>query len=118
MAARSKGGGGSTGIGNGLGRPAWAHFGLADGLLCPVLVPEYCTVFPDLHVGHCRQFLLACELRVPQDSAVLWLGSHRPSVLFRRHTATSLPCARQRTHDGRLLHRVAGRLGGFAVRIY
>jgi hypothetical protein len=55
MAARSKGG--STGFGNGLGRPAWAHFRPADGLLRPVLVPESSRSFPLLHVGPCRQFL-------------------------------------------------------------
>jgi hypothetical protein len=55
MAARSRGG--STGLGNGLGLPAWAHFGPADGLLCPVLVPESSSVFPDLHVGPCHKFL-------------------------------------------------------------
>jgi hypothetical protein len=55
MAARSKGE--STGIGNGLGRPAWAHFSLVDGLLCLVSVPESSRSFPLLHVGPCCQFL-------------------------------------------------------------
>jgi hypothetical protein len=30
----------------GLGRPAWAHFGPADGLLCLVSVPESSRSFP------------------------------------------------------------------------
>jgi hypothetical protein len=55
MAARSKGG--STGLGNGLGRPTRAHFSPADGLLCLVLVPESSRSFPLLHVGPYRQFL-------------------------------------------------------------
>jgi hypothetical protein len=55
MAARSKGG--STGLGNGLGRLAWAHFGPADDLLCLVSIPESFRSFPLLHVGPCRQFL-------------------------------------------------------------
>jgi hypothetical protein len=41
----------------GLGRPAWAYFGLVCGLLCPVLLPESSRSFPLLHVGPCRQFL-------------------------------------------------------------
>jgi hypothetical protein len=45
----------------GLGRLSWAHFGPADVLLCPVLVPESSRVFPDLHVGPCRQFLLGLD---------------------------------------------------------
>jgi hypothetical protein len=55
MVARSKGG--PTGPRSGLGRPAWAHFSPACGLLCPVLLPESSRVFPQLHVGPCRQFL-------------------------------------------------------------
>jgi hypothetical protein len=55
MVARSKGG--STGLGNGLGRPTWSHFGPADDLLLPVLVPESSRSFPLLHVGLCCQFL-------------------------------------------------------------
>jgi hypothetical protein len=49
--------GGPTGPRNGLGRPAWAHFGPVHGLLCPVLLPESSRSFPLLHVGPCRQFL-------------------------------------------------------------
>jgi hypothetical protein len=59
MAARSKGG--LIGPQNGLGRPAWAYFGRASGLLLPVLVPESSRVFPDLHMGPCRQFLLGLD---------------------------------------------------------
>jgi hypothetical protein len=59
MVARSKGG--AIGPRNGLGRPAWAHFGPARGLLCPVLVAESSSVFPNLHVGPCRQFLLGLD---------------------------------------------------------
>jgi hypothetical protein len=59
MAARSKGG--SSGPRNGLGRPAWAHFGPARSLLCPVSVPESSKVFPNLHVGPCRQFLFRLD---------------------------------------------------------
>jgi hypothetical protein len=59
MAARSKGG--LTGPRNGLGRPAWAHFDPANGLLCLVSVPESSRVFPDLHVGPCRQFLFRLD---------------------------------------------------------
>jgi hypothetical protein len=55
MAVRSKGG--STGLGNRLGRPAWAHFGPADGLLRPMLVPESSRSFLLLHVGPCCRFL-------------------------------------------------------------
>jgi hypothetical protein len=54
MAARSKG---VTGPRNGLGRPAWAHFGPVSRLLRPALVPESSRSFPLLHVGPCRQFL-------------------------------------------------------------
>jgi hypothetical protein len=39
------------------GRPAWAHFGPADSLLCLVSVPGSSRSFPLLHVGPCRQFL-------------------------------------------------------------
>jgi hypothetical protein len=35
----------------GLGRQAWAQFGPARGLLCPVLLAESSRVFPQLHVG-------------------------------------------------------------------
>jgi hypothetical protein len=59
MEARSKGA--STGLGNGLGQPAWAHFGPADGLLCLVSVPESSRSFPLLHVGPCRQFLFGLD---------------------------------------------------------
>jgi hypothetical protein len=59
MAARSKGG--LSGPRNGLGRPARARFGLASGLLHPVLVPESSRVFPGLHVGPCRQFLFGLD---------------------------------------------------------
>jgi hypothetical protein len=55
MAARS--GGGLTGPRNGLGRPAWAHFGLVNRLLRPALVPESSRSLSLLHVGPCRQFL-------------------------------------------------------------
>jgi hypothetical protein len=55
MAARLKG---ATGPRNGLGRPAWAYFGPARGLFCPVLVPESSRVFPDLHLVPCCRFLL------------------------------------------------------------
>jgi hypothetical protein len=48
---------GSTGIGNGLGRLAWVHFGPADDLLCLVSALESSRSFPLLHVGPCRQFL-------------------------------------------------------------
>jgi hypothetical protein len=50
-----------TGPRNGLGRPAWAHFGPARGLLCSVLVPETSRVFSDLHVCPCYQFLHGLE---------------------------------------------------------
>jgi hypothetical protein len=53
--------GGLTGPGNELGRPAWAHFGPASGLLRLVSVPESSRVFPDLHVGPCRQFLFGLD---------------------------------------------------------
>jgi hypothetical protein len=46
-----------NGLGRGLGRPAWAHFGLVSCLLLPALVPESSRSFPLLHVGPCRQFL-------------------------------------------------------------
>jgi hypothetical protein len=59
MVARSKGG--STRLGNGLGRPAWAHFGPADGLLCLVLIAESSRAFPLLYVGPCRQFLFGLD---------------------------------------------------------
>jgi hypothetical protein len=55
MAARSKGG--LTRPRNGLGRPAWAHFGPASCLIRPVSVPKTSRSFPVLHVGPCRQFL-------------------------------------------------------------
>jgi hypothetical protein len=42
---------------NGLGRPAWAHFGPVRGLLRSVLLPESSISSPFLHVGPCRQFL-------------------------------------------------------------
>jgi hypothetical protein len=43
-------------------RPAGlGPFQPADGLICWVLVPESSTVFPDLHVGPCRQFLLGLD---------------------------------------------------------
>jgi hypothetical protein len=45
----------------GLGPPAWAHFGPSCGLLCPVLLPESSRVFPQLHVGPCRQFLFGLD---------------------------------------------------------
>jgi hypothetical protein len=45
----------------GLGRPAWAHFDSTSGLLRPVLVPNSSTVFPNLHVGPCRQFLFGLD---------------------------------------------------------
>jgi hypothetical protein len=41
----------------GLGRLAWAQFGPASCLLCPVSVPEYSRSFPLLHVGPCRHYL-------------------------------------------------------------
>jgi hypothetical protein len=44
-----------------LGRPAWAHFGPADGLLCLVLLPESSRAFPLLHVGPCHQFLFRLD---------------------------------------------------------
>jgi hypothetical protein len=50
-----------TGPGNGLGRPAWAHFGPASNLLRPVSVPESSRVFPGLRVGPCRQFLFGLD---------------------------------------------------------
>jgi hypothetical protein len=59
MAARSKGG--STGLGNRLGRLAWAHFGPADSLLCLVVLPESSRAFPLLYVGSCRQFLFGLD---------------------------------------------------------
>jgi hypothetical protein len=46
---------------NVLGWPAWAHFGPAHGLLFPVSVPESSRVFPQLHVGSCRQFLFGLD---------------------------------------------------------
>jgi hypothetical protein len=55
MAARSKGG--LTGPRNGLGRPAWAHFGPTSCLLRPVSVPESSRSFRLLHVGPCCWFL-------------------------------------------------------------
>jgi hypothetical protein len=45
----------------GLGQPAWAHFSLARGLFCPVLLPESSRVFPHLHVGPCCQFLFGLD---------------------------------------------------------
>jgi hypothetical protein len=54
-ASRSKGG--PTGPRNGLGQPAWAHFGPVRSFLCPVLLPECSRSFPLLLVGPCRQFL-------------------------------------------------------------
>jgi hypothetical protein len=59
MAARLKGG--LTGPRNGMGRPAWTHFGPASSLLCSVLVLESSRVFPDLHVGPCHQFLFGLD---------------------------------------------------------
>jgi hypothetical protein len=53
--------GGSTRLGNGLGRPTWAHFSPADGLLCLVLLPESFRASPLLHVGPCRQFLFGLD---------------------------------------------------------
>jgi hypothetical protein len=50
-----------TGPGNGLGQPTWAHLGPASSLLRSVLVPESSRVFPDLHVGPCRQFLFGLD---------------------------------------------------------
>jgi hypothetical protein len=50
-------GGGATGPRNGLGRPAWAHFGPVRCLFRPVLLPESSRSFPLLHVGPCRHFL-------------------------------------------------------------
>jgi hypothetical protein len=50
-----------TGPRNGLGRPAWAHFGPVSRLLRPVLVPESSRSFPLLHVGPCRQFLFELD---------------------------------------------------------
>jgi hypothetical protein len=44
-----------------LGRPVWAHFGPADGLLCLVSVPESSRASPFLHVGPCRQFLFGLD---------------------------------------------------------
>jgi hypothetical protein len=44
-----------------MGRPVWAHFSPADGLLCLVLLPESSRVFPLLHVGPCRQFLFKLD---------------------------------------------------------
>jgi hypothetical protein len=41
----------------GLGRPAWAHLGLVDSLLCTMSVLESSRSIPLLHVGPCRQFL-------------------------------------------------------------
>jgi hypothetical protein len=55
MVARSKRG--AIGPRNGLGRPAWAHFGPVSRLLRPMLVHESSRSFPLLHVGPCRQFL-------------------------------------------------------------
>jgi hypothetical protein len=43
------------------GRPAWAHFTPARGLICPVLLPESSRVFPQLHVGPCSQFLFELD---------------------------------------------------------
>jgi hypothetical protein len=57
MAARSKGADWAPKW----ARPAWAHFGPASGLLRSVLVPKSSRVFPDLHVGPCRQFLLGLD---------------------------------------------------------
>jgi hypothetical protein len=63
--------GGSTGLGNGLGRPAWAHFGPVNGLLCLVLLPESSRAFP-----FCMWSLVVSfssdrmKLLVPQDSVV------------------------------------------------
>jgi hypothetical protein len=42
---------------NGLGRPAWTHFGLVHDLLCPVLLPESSKPSPLFHVGPYRHFL-------------------------------------------------------------
>jgi hypothetical protein len=59
MVARSKGA--LTGLGNGLGRSAWAHFGPADNLLGLVSIPESSRSFPLLHVGPCCQFLFGLD---------------------------------------------------------
>jgi hypothetical protein len=48
---------GPIGPRNGLGRPAWAHFGPVRGLLHPMLLPESSRSSSLLHVGPCRQFL-------------------------------------------------------------
>jgi hypothetical protein len=52
---------GATGPRSGLGRPAWAHFSPTCSLLCPVLLPKSSRVFPQLHVGPCRQFLFGLD---------------------------------------------------------
>jgi hypothetical protein len=44
-----------------MGRQAWAQFGPADNLLCPVLLPESSRAFPLLHMCRCRQFLLRLD---------------------------------------------------------
>jgi hypothetical protein len=60
MEVRSKGG--WLGLEMGwAGRPTWAHFDPARGLLCPVSVPESSRVFPHLHVGPYRQFLFGLD---------------------------------------------------------
>jgi hypothetical protein len=46
----------------GLGRPAWAHPGPVQGLLCVVSVPELPGSSPLLHVGLCRQFLSELDI--------------------------------------------------------
>jgi hypothetical protein len=63
MVSRSKGGrlGLKMGWAVGLGQLAWAHFGPVRGLLFPVSVPKSSRVFPQLHVGPCRQFLFRLD---------------------------------------------------------
>jgi hypothetical protein len=63
MTARSKGADWATKWAGSasLGRPAWAHFGPARGLLCPVPVPKSSRVFPHLHAGPCRKFLFRLD---------------------------------------------------------
>jgi hypothetical protein len=66
---------GPTGPRNGLGRPAWAHFGPVHGLLRSVLLPEYSRSFPFCMWALVVSFSPNCTmLLISQDLALFWLG--------------------------------------------